>query len=132
MPATAAHQPDSDGEPCLASVVSLASRRGAKVSTEPPALNATDRELAEQAHQHWASVFGKAGLELGSAEARTYIPLITRELERLVSGLLVLREGRDSLPADPNAGVDFTSAVEITSVLRDLAHATEMAQTKQG
>nr|AHE14914.1 hypothetical protein asmbl_32 [uncultured bacterium] len=47
-----------------------------------------------------------------------------------MGGLLVIREGRESLPANPDAGVDLTSAMEVTSVLRDLADAAETEQGK--
>jgi hypothetical protein len=132
MPATA-HQPDSEGETSLAPVVSLAGRRGAKASMTDSVVptDAPDVELQEQASRHWASVFGAAGLELSSPKTGAVVTLVTKELERLVGGLLVIREGRgDSLPANPDAGVDLTSAVEISSVLRDLAHAAATAQTQ--
>lgn len=132
MPATA-HQSDSEGEPRLASVVSLAGRRAAKAQTseQTPPTEAPDTELQEQADRHWAAIFDAAGLDLGAAETAAVVDLVARELERLVGGLLVIREGRgDALPANPDAGVDLTSAVEVRSVLRDLAQAAATAQAK--
>jgi hypothetical protein len=130
MPATAAHQSD-EGDPCLASVVPLAGRRSLKKATAGPAVSGdagVDTELREQASRHWGQVFAAAGVELGARNTAAVISLAVAELERLVGGLLVIREGRgESLPANPDAGVDLTSAVEITGVLRDLAHAAEAA-----
>lgn len=125
MPATAAHQPDSDGEPCLAPVVDLSSRRGVKVTTTTPDNDVMDTELQERAAAHWVKVFTAAGVDMAAPATLPVVRLLTKELERLVGGLLVIREGREDLPADPNAGVDFTSAVELTGVLRDLARAAE-------
>lgn len=134
MPATA-QQPDSEGEgdPCLAPVVSLAGRRAKASMTDSVfPVDVPDAELQEQASRHWAAAFGAAGLDLGSPKAAAVVALVTKELERLVGGLLVIREGRgDSLPANPDAGVDLTSAVEVSSVLRDLAHAAATAQAKR-
>jgi hypothetical protein len=132
MPATAP-QPDTDGGHRLAPVVSLAGRRSLKAAVTAPDVSADDpdTELQEQALAHWVRVFDAAGINLGSPETVAVVSLVTKELERLVSGLLVIREGRgDALPANPDAGVDFTSAVEVSSVLRDLAHAAEAAKTK--
>lgn len=133
MPATAAHQSAPDEEPCLASVVSLASRRREMADAVPPDPADSEEELlAAQAVQHWATVFEKVGLRLDGPEAAQVVPLITTELERLVGGLLVLREGRgEQLPPDPNAGVDITSAVEVTGILRDLARAVDATRLKQ-
>jgi hypothetical protein len=130
MPATAAHQSD-EVDPCLASVVSLVGRRSLKKATAGPAVSGdtdVDTELREQASRHWGQVFDAAGIDLGARNTAAVISLAVKELERLVGGLLVIREGRgESLPANPDAGVDLTSAVEITGVLRDLAHAAEAA-----
>jgi hypothetical protein len=133
MPATAANQPDS-GESRLASVVSLASRRSMKATTTASngVPDAADAELQEQARQHWVRVFTAAGIDLGSPESAAVVKLLTRELERLVGGMLVIREGREDLPANPEAGIDFTSAVEMTGVLRDLASAAEVTQAERG
>lgn len=131
MPATAANQPDS-GESCLASVVSLASRRSMKATASDVVPDAADAELQEQARQHWVRVFTAAGIDLGSPESAAVVKLLTRELERLVGGMLVIREGREDLPANPEAGIDFTSAVEMTGVLRDLASAAEVTQAERG
>lgn len=96
-------------------------------------VDAPDEELQEQASRHWAAVFGAAGLELTSPETAAVVQLVTKELERLVGGLLVIREGRgDSLPANPDAGVDLTSAVEIASVLRDLRHSAAQSSPGKG
>ncbi|MEE1838138.1 hypothetical protein [Streptomyces sp. SP17KL33] len=123
MPATAAHE-GPDEEPSLASVVELASRRSEKALTIEDAIqNASDEDVAEQARQHWVKVFRTARIDLSSRETSAVVTLVTKELERLVTGLLVIREGREGLPANPQAGVDFTSAVELTGVLRDLARA---------
>lgn len=131
MPATAAHQPAPDEEPCLASVVSLASRRGPDSAVPPDPVDDGDAMLMEQATQHWRGVFTKAGLTFDSPETAKVVPVIAAELERLVGGLLVLREGRGDLPADPNAGVDLTSAVEVTGILRDLSRAMGVIQANQ-
>lgn len=130
MPATAAQNPESD-EPRLAPVVPLASRRVAKdTGGDPGILDATEAELAEHARRHWARVFAAAGVDMSSPESAAVVRVVTAELERLVGGLLALREGREGLPADPEAGVDLTSAVEITGVLRDLARMAQ-AQPKR-
>lgn len=130
MPATAAHQPD-ECDPGLASVVQLAGRRSLKKATAGPAVSGdpeVDVELQEQANKHWAQVFAAANIDLGARNTAAVVGLVTREFERLVGGLLVIREGRgDSLPANPSAGVDLTSAVEITGLLRDLARAAQAA-----
>jgi hypothetical protein len=132
MPATA-HQPESDDERCLAPVVSLAGRRAKASMTDSVfPTDVPDTELQEQASRHWAAVFAAAGLDLSSPKTAAVVSLVTKELERLVGGLLVIREGRgDSLPANPDAGVDLTSAVEVSSVLRDLTHAAATAQAKR-
>lgn len=125
MPATAAHNPESD-EPRLASVVPIGSRRAAKDTDDPAAvLDASEEQLVEAARRHWAGVFQASGVDMASPESAAVVRVITRELERLVGGLLTVREGREGLPANPEAGVDLTSAVEITGILRDLA---QMAQ----
>jgi hypothetical protein len=131
MPATAAHQPDEGGSD-LAPVVPLAARRSLKKAVAGPAMTGgdvgVDTELREQASRHWAQVFAAAGVDLGARNTAAVISLVTKELERLVGGLLVIREGRgESLPANPAAGVDLTSAMEIAGVLRDLAHAADVA-----
>jgi len=64
-------------------------------------------------------------MNLSDRDTAATAVLLARELERLVGGLLVIREGREDLPANPDAGVDFTSAVEVTGVLRDLARAAQ-------
>ena len=121
MPATAAQHP-SDGEPSLAPVVDLSSRRGTRAPAIEDAMrDTTDAEPQEKAAEHWRKVFKGAGIDLDAPLTAAVVGLLTRELERLVGGLLVIREGRDDLPANPAAGVDFTSAVEVTSILRDLA-----------
>ncbi|MFF1284356.1 hypothetical protein ACFVY4_26890 [Streptomyces sp. NPDC058299] len=131
MPATAANQPDEADSP-LASVVSLASRRGARETTSPvPPLDVQDTgaDLQEQARRHWETVFTAARIDLGSPQTAAVIGVVAKELERIVSGLLVIREGRgDALPANPDAGVDLTGAVEVTGVLRDLANVVETAR----
>lgn len=127
-PATAA-QTEPDEEPSLASVVDLSSRRGVKAPTvEGAAQDASDEALEQQAMHHWAAVFAAAHVDLRSTETGEVVRLVTKELERLVGGLLVIREGRDDLPANPDAGVDFTSAVEVTGILRDLARAAGFSE----
>ncbi|MHB9861897.1 hypothetical protein [Streptomyces sp. YIM S03343] len=135
MPATAP-QPEPGGEHTLAPVVSLSGRRGVK-APDGSSAHATvvgdvvDNDLVLQAYRHWVGVFDTAGIALGGAETRAVIRLVTKELERLVSGLVVLREGHgDRLPPNPDAGVDLTSAVEITGILRDLASASEAAHVQ--
>ncbi|RPE39822.1 hypothetical protein EDD90_2840 [Streptomyces sp. Ag109_O5-1] len=125
MPATAA-QPGDAETPHMASVVDLSSRRRAEVLAA--ADDTGNAELQEQANRYWRGVFEKAGVDLGSQETGAVVSLITRELERLVGGLVSVREGREDLPADPDSGVDFNSAVEVTSLLRDLARAAEAAR----
>ncbi|GAA2732090.1 hypothetical protein [Streptomyces nogalater] len=128
MPATA-HQPESDGD-SLAPVVSLAGRRGAQPGTADPAAlpGATvEGQLAAEAVRHWTGVFRNAGLDLGDEATVATVSVVAKELERLTSGLLVLREGQGHLPPDPDAGVDFTSAVQMTGLFRDLVHAAEEA-----
>lgn len=128
MPATAAHQPDAESEHCLAPVVDLSSRRGGgKAAPVEMAPDATESELQAQASRHWKNVFAAAGVDLRRPEAVQAVVLAARELERLVNGMLMIREGGEGLPANPAAGVDFTSAVEITGLLRDLARTVQSA-----
>lgn len=128
MPATTAAQSPPDREPRLAPVVDLTSRRSSKpVTSDSTAPGSTD--LEEQARRHWERVFSAAGVDLGGDDTVSVVRLVTKELERLVGGLLAIREGRgEDLPPNPTAGVDLTSAVEITGVLHDLVHAAETAR----
>lgn len=132
MPATAANEPGS-GASYLAPVVSLTSRRGVKAA-EPADLpvDQADAEIQQQARRYWEPLFKAAGIDMGSPESVAVIQLVTRQLERLVTGLNVIREGNESLAPNPDAGVDFTSAVELTGVLRDLAHAAQAVQDERG
>jgi hypothetical protein len=134
MPATAARQPD-EGDPRLASVVPLAERRSLKKAVTGPAVSTdlTNAELQEKALQHWTRVFHAAGVNLGAPESAAVIAVVVKELERLVGGLQILREGREgTLPPNPNAGLDLTSAVEMTGLLRDLGDAAETARAERG
>ncbi|MBP5926759.1 hypothetical protein F3K32_42905 [Streptomyces sp. LBUM 1483] len=97
-------------------------------TAEGAAQDASDEALEQQAMHHWAAVFAAAHVDLHSTETGEVVRLVTKELERLVGGLLVIREGRDDLPANPDAGVDFTSAVEVTGILRDLARAAGFSE----
>jgi len=125
MPSVAHQAPDEEPT-SLAPVVDLTSRRGGKaVSVEDAMRNVTDADLQERAAEHWRRVFEDAGMNLSDRDTAATAVLLARELERLVGGLLVIREGREDLPANPDAGVDFTSAVEVTGVLRDLARAAQ-------
>ncbi|MFG3287344.1 hypothetical protein ACGF3G_00780 [Streptomyces sp. NPDC048179] len=125
MPASA-HQPDSQDEHMqLAPVVSLADHRDTKPVDS--LAGASDEQLATEAARHWAGVFEAAGIELGDKATAATVAVVTKEFERLVSGLLVLREGQGHLPPNPEAGVDFTSAVQMTGMFRDLAHAAAEA-----
>lgn len=134
MPATA-HQPDSETETMLAPVVSLDGRRGAKKNaTAPaPALPAfSPDEAEEKIRQYWARVFAVAHIDMSAPETRAVVAVVTKELERLVGGLLVLREGRaPDLPSNPNAGVDPTSATEVGTILRDLTRSVEAASAER-
>jgi hypothetical protein len=91
-----------------------------------------EAELQEQASRHWAAKFVAAGIDLGSPGTAAVVQLVTKEMERLVGGMLVIREGHENLPANPAAGVDYTSAVEVTGLLQDLARAVDKAQGKRG
>jgi hypothetical protein len=129
MPATA-HQPEAEDEPTqLAPVVSIAGRRGAQPNMAGLAAleTAPEDQIAQEAFRHWSAVFAGAGINLGDAATVATVSLVAREFERLVSGLLVLREGQGHLPPNPDAGVDFTSAVQMTGMFRDLLKATEAA-----
>jgi hypothetical protein len=132
VPATAANQPVPDDEPGLASVVSLDARRGVKPTpSATPTPDFTDAELQEHAARHWGSVFKEAGIEVGDPKTAAVVAVVTQALDRLVGGLLVIREGREDLPANPEAGFDLTSAVEMSGVLRDLKAFVESAQAKR-
>ncbi|MFE5037114.1 hypothetical protein [Streptomyces sp. NPDC056683] len=128
MPATA-HQPDpADEHTQLAPVVSLVGRRDAKPGVTAASIEgASDDQLAAEAFQHWARVFRDAGIDLGDTATAAAVAVVTKEFERLVSGLLVLREGQGHHPPNPDAGVDFTSAVQMTGMFRDLAYAAAEA-----
>lgn len=108
--------------PASATVIDLAERRGRARREEPPGQSA--EEDLEHAVAHWESVFAAAGLDFATPQpASVVVPLVAAELERLVGGLMFVREGGGprNLPANPDAGIDSLSAMECAALLRELS-----------
>lgn len=127
MRATAAHPSDPGGER-LAPVVDITSRQAVT-----PDKGAPD-DGREHAARYWADVFKRAGIDLNSPQLPVeVIRVVSVELERLVGGLLKLREGLPEydVPPNPGRGVDVTSSVEVGAILRDLRQAVDDATRTQ-
>ncbi|MFF3639387.1 hypothetical protein [Streptomyces sp. NPDC002250] len=60
------------------------------------------------------------------------LPAIVAELERLVGGLTVVREGGGprNLPPKPGAGMDAVSAMERAAMLRELCAVAERRRAR--
>ncbi|MEU1036960.1 hypothetical protein ABZ402_52065 [Streptomyces mirabilis] len=83
---------------------------------------------ASLAAAYWESVFAVAGLDLITPQPPAMVTrVIASELERLVGGLVFLREGgrpRDLSP-NPQVGMDAVSAAECAGLLQELRAAVE-------
>jgi hypothetical protein len=116
-------------------VVDLASRRKrcpANAPTAAPSDSPAEDGL-EYAASHWDGVFGAAGLDFTTpVPPADMVPVITAELERLLGGLVTIREGGGpmDLPPNPEAGMDVLSAMECAGLLRDLCAVAQRGRAR--
>lgn len=130
LPATAQQSETPEVESDLAPVVSLSSRRASVTTVEPPAPPVFgDDEAQRRASEFWGAVMKREGIDLGEARTALVVKVVAKEMERLVGSLVMVREGYgDRLPADPNAGLDRTGALEVTGLLRELGGFAEQVE----
>jgi hypothetical protein len=116
-------------------VVDITSRlRAAQAARAASSTNAD--EQAEFAATHWENVLRSGGLLMEEpVPPGAVLEVVAAELERLFTGGLFRRVGggpRD-LPPNPDAGMDLTSVLEATSVLREMGQAREtLRRMRQG
>lgn len=88
-------------------------------------------EHLRAAADHWERVLAAAGLDFTTPHPPgAVLKLVTAELERLVGGLLFVREGGGpkNLTANPEAGMDPVSAMECVALLRELGAVAQSGQ----
>lgn len=129
MRATAAHPSDPGGER-LAPVVDITSRQ----AVAPAGSSDGNQDGREHAARYWAAAFERAGIDLNAPQPPVdVIRVVSAEFDRLLGGLLKLREGLPEfdIPASPGRGIDVTSSVEVSALMRDLVRAVEDATRNQ-
>jgi hypothetical protein len=119
----------------FAPVIDLATRRKRDPDAEPAEVpkRPSAEEAVEFAASYWDGVFAAAGLDFVTpVPASVVVPLITAELERLVGGLMTVRDGGGprNLPPNPGAGMDAVSAMECAALLRELCAVAERGRAR--
>ncbi|MEU1710102.1 hypothetical protein ABZ478_32850 [Streptomyces sp. NPDC005706] len=105
----------------------------AAIAGRRPPLLASAEETLEQTSAHWRGTLASAGLDFDTPRpASAVLPAIVAELERLVCGLTVVREGGSprNLPPKPSAGMDAVSAMECAAMLRELCAVAERGRAR--
>lgn len=100
----------------VAPVVSLQTRQR---MTAPPPDTVGDGQAAE----FWRTAFAEHGLSLDdSAPIEDVLKIAAQRLEAMVTGLLYLREGGGprELPPNEETGIDYTGAIEMVGLLREM------------
>ncbi|WP_146214531.1 hypothetical protein [Streptomyces sp. ICBB 8177] len=91
-----------------------------------------DADHLAQAREFWARAFSGAGLDIDAPHTTAVVQLVSKQLERLVMGMLEVREGNERMEPNPEEGMDYQSALEMTSLLRELRQVAQVGHVQGG
>jgi hypothetical protein len=117
-------------------VVDLTARRRrctASAAASAPSADPCAEDGLNYAAAHWEATLGAAGLDFTTPVAPAeMVPVIAAELERLLGGLVTIREGGGPMELQPNAeaGMDALSAMECAGLLRDLCAVAQRGRAR--
>jgi hypothetical protein len=119
-----AASPDAIGEPPMAQLVPFPHR-----GTTTPAKSAADftaEHIRARTAAYLRERFAAEGMDIEAPQLPVdVIRVLCREIEELVGGLFIMRVGSDTVPPNPQAGIDFEAAMEVKALLESLTRAAE-------